>query len=446
MDLFHHAVAHQRIGQPLAERMRPKTLAEVLGQAHLIGEGSLLRRILYQPASSDAYLPSLILYGPPGTGKTTLCQLLAQHIGARFVALSAVQSGIKELRQALDEARDHLSMQRRKTVLFIDEVHRYNKTQQDALLPAVESGQITLVGATTENPSFELNAALLSRCRVLRLAPLSPEALDALLDRALADAERGLGKLPLVLSPPLRTALVRSADGDARRLLVTMEALAHLSTPDQTGTRHPTQQDLEQALSHKTLLFDKGGDQHHDLISALIKSMRGSDPDAAIYYAMRMLESGEDPFYVLRRLVIFASEDIGLADSRALPLAMAAVDAVRFVGLPEGRLTISHLVLFLATAPKSNSALVASQAAAQTVTEQGALPVPKHLRDGHSGTAKALGHGDGYLYPHDHPGHYVEQQYLPDALIQAQLYSPSDSGAERPIAERLVQLRSRRAP
>ena len=447
--LFSHRVERQRLGQPRAERMRPQRLEEVVGQPHLLGAGRLLRQILVQPAvhkqGGRAFLPSLILWGPPGSGKTTLGQLIAAHVGARMASLSAVHSGVKDLRQAIDEARIALSEHGQRTILFIDEIHRYNKGQQDALLPHVEAGTVVLLGATTENPGFEINQALLSRCRVLRLSPHSQDDLQALVERALNDRERGLGQLAVELAEDVREQLVRYAAGDARRLLTTLEALVYLTPEAADGVRRPSTAELEQALAQRVLPHDKDGELHHDVISALIKSVRGSDPDAALYWTARMLEAGEDPLYVLRRLVILAAEDIGPADPRALPMATSTVEAVRFVGMPEGHLAISSLVLFLSIAPKSNSALTAYAAAREAVQRHGALPVPIHLRDGHSATARALGHGAGYLYPHDHPGNHVAQRYLPCELPDEELpfYRPAQSGFERQISERLEILRRR---
>ena len=448
MDLFAHRALSTRIGQPLAERMRPQTLEEVVGQPQLLGEGKLLRRLLLTQQAGESgggFLPSLILWGPPGTGKTTIGQLLAHKIGARFAPLSAVLSGVKELRQELDAAKTALHEQSRRTVLFIDEIHRYSKSQQDGLLPHVEAGTVILVGATTENPSFALNSALLSRTRVLPLTLLEAPALMQLLERALTDHQRGLGQLQLQLSAPIREQLIASAAGDARRLLTTLEAAAHLCQPDASGQRHLDAATLEQALQHKVLRYDKDGDQHYDVISAFIKSLRGSDPDAAVYYLARLCESGEDPQFILRRMVIFAAEDVGVADPRALPLAMATVQAFAMLGFPEGVLPLTELALFLATAPKTNTAVTAYAAAKAALAQTGSLPIPAHLRDGHSAAGRSLGHGVGYQYPHDCPGHYVKQQYLPTALAETlgeqRFYQPSTSGHEKLIGERLAYLR-----
>lgn len=459
MDLFSHRAEKERTGQPLAERMRPRRLEEVVGQQQILGEGKLLRRLIAEADRSVAaggstpFMPSLILWGPPGTGKTTLGQLLAQRFKARLAVLSATQSGVKELRQEIETAREHLLLRNQRTVLFIDEIHRFNKGQQDALLPHVESGTVTLLGATTENPSFEINAALLSRCRVVRLESLDRGALRTLIARALTDPDRGLGALHVELPDDVREQLLDQTNGDARRTLTSLEAAALIAEPrGEGGPRLVDTAVLEQALQSKVLLYDKAGDEHYNVVSAFIKSLRGSDPDAAVYWMARMLEAGEDPLFVLRRMVIFAGEDIGVADPRALPMASATVEAVRFVGMPEAVLPMTALAIFLATAPKSNSALNAYAAAKAAVSQHGTLPVPVHLRDGHSQSARELGHGRGYKYPHDFPGHHVPQQYLPDKLARppetadgeapfGPFYKPSDSGYERTLAERLFALR-----
>ncbi len=418
--------------------MRPENLAEYVGQEHLLGPGRWLRRAI---DSKD--LTSLILWGPPGTGKTTLGRLLAAEIRASFVALSAVMAGVKEVREAVAEAAQRRDLRGERSLLFIDEIHRFNKAQQDALLPHVEAGTIILVGATTENPSFEVNAPLLSRAKVLVLKPLSEENLRAIIDRALADPDRGLGREAIDCPDPIRDQLAREARGDARRALSALESAASIAMPDENDQRHIDEQTLAEALQRKTLIYDKAGDEHYMVVSAFIKSMRGSDPDAAVYWMARMLEAGEEPLFILRRMVIFAAEDIGNADPNALRVAMAATDAVRFVGLPEGYLPMSQAAIYLAVAPKSNSALTTYAAAKRDIDEFGALPVPMHLRNASTGLAKSLGFGQGYQYPHNVDGHYVVEDYLPEELRGRHYYQPSKSGRERDIGEYLAALRKR---
>jgi len=423
--------------------MRPQALCEFVGQAHILGPGKLLRRVL------DAKeLPSLILWGPPGTGKTTLGRLLAGEAGAAFVAVSAVMAGVKELREAVAEAASRRDQQGTRTVLFVDEIHRFNKAQQDALLPHVEAGTVTLIGATTENPSFEVNAALLSRAKVVVLHALEPADVRVLIDRAIADPERGLGKLALEVPDDIRDLLAREARGDARRALAALESAAAIAGEGPGGgagagaRRVVDRAAVEEALQKRTLLYDKAGDEHYGVVSAFIKSLRGSDPDASVYWMARMLEAGEDPLFVLRRMVIFAAEDIGVADPQALVVANAATDAFRFVGMPEGVLPMTQACLYLATAPKSNTALTTYAAAKADVEAQGALPVPAHLRNAATGLGKSLGWGAGYQYPHDHPAHHVAEDYLPAALKGRRYYQPTRQGREEKIAERVQALRA----
>jgi len=433
MDLFDHALDHDETAKPLAERLRPRQLEEFVGQEHVLGRESALRR-----AIEADQLPSLILWGPPGTGKTTLARIVAERTGAFFVSFSAVLGGVKEIREIVEAARERRRMQRQRTLLFVDEIHRFTKAQQDAFLPHVEGGTLTLIGATTENPSFEINAALLSRCRVVTLRALTEEEIAALLERA-ATSTRGLGG-DLALTAEAKEHFARYAYGDARRALNALEVAA--AAVRLSGRKEIVRADAEEAMQHKALLYDKAGEEHYNVVSAFIKSLRGSDPDAAVYYMVRMLEAGEDPRFVLRRMVIFASEDVGNADPRALALAIDATQAVELVGLPEGVLAMSQAAVYLALAPKSNSALTAYSAARKAVRESGPLAVPLKLRNAPTRLMEGLGYASGYRYPHNFEGHYVAERYLPDALGRSEFVRLSESGLERELGERLRVLRT----
>ncbi len=398
-------------GAPLAERMRPRSLAEFVGQEHLVGEGRILRRLVERGAG----LPSLILWGAPGTGKTTLARLLAENSGLRFIALSAVFSGVKDLRDAIQQAKAEVSYGKR-TVLFIDEIHRFNKAQQDALLHAVENGTVTLIGATTENPSFEVTSALLSRCRVLVLNQLAEDEIKIVLQRALDDADRGLASYNPSISEALLGRIAHSASGDARVALTALDAAVESTTPDDDGTRTITEQTVIEALGRAHYAYDKGGEEHYNLISALIKSLRNSDVDASLYWLARMIEGGADPIYIARRLCILASEDIGLADPQAMVQAAAASDIVQLIGLPEGLFPLSQAVIYLAQAPKSNAIKSAYFAAATDAAETSREPVPLHLRNAVTPLMKQIGYGKDYRYVHSDPEAQEEMECLPDRL------------------------------
>lgn len=429
-DLFEAEREERRkAAQPLAARMRPQTLDEVVGQPELLAPGAAFRTIV-----EGGEPRSMILWGPPGSGKTTLARLIATTTGAFFEQLSATSAGIKDVRDVLAKANERLGEGQGRTVLFLDEIHRFNKAQQDGLLPGVEDGIIILIGATTENPFFEVNSPLVSRASLFRLTALDAEAVQTLLTRAMEDSERGLGALGLVLETEAMLALSDRVGGDARLALNTLETAATLAA----GRGDPTigLGDIEEGLQRRIIRYDKGGDRHYDVISAFIKSLRGSDPDAAVYWLHVMLEAGEDPEFIARRMIILASEDVGLADSQALPVTTAAAYALSYVGLPEAAYALTHAALYLATAPKSNSVARAISAGKAVVRSQSGTEVPIHLRSGGYPGAEQLGHGAGYLYPHDYPGGVVAQQYLPDDLADEVIFTPGQSGHEEQIAER----------
>ena len=430
MDLFGSPPPKaQPSSRPLAERMRPANLDDFVGQEHLLGPGKLLSGML-----SSGKLRSLIFWGPPGSGKTTLAQLIAKSANAVSVNFSAVTSGVKDLKKIVQEA-EQLQRVGQPTVLFVDEIHHFNKTQQDNFLPHVERGTLVLIGATTENPSFEVISPLLSRCQVLVLKTLAPVDVGKVIDRALRDEKRGLGKLSLTISAQARDFLIQQSQGDCRTALNALEnaaTLAEMHEEKEIGIAH-----IQEALQSRALRYDKSGEEHYNVISAFIKSMRGSDPDAALYWMMRMIEAGEDPLFIARRMVIFAAEDIGNADPQALQIAVAAKDAVHFVGLPEGKIPLAQAVTYLASAPKSNASYEAMLAAAEDVKASGALPVPLHLRNAPTALTQDLGYGKGYQYAHSFEDHIVDQQHLPQELVGRHYYTPSDSGYEIQIRDRL---------
>ena len=423
---------------PLAERMRPSTLSGFVGQEHLVGEGKILDRVIKR-----GELPSLILWGPPGTGKTTLARIVAEASKADFVEFSAVLSGVKEIREVIKAAKDSLRLGR-KTVLFVDEIHRFNKSQQDAFLHSVEDGTITLIGATTENPSFEVNAPLLSRCKVLVLEALTDEAIKKILTETLSDAERGLGNSKVEISGDVIDFIADSSAGDARSALNSLEAAFMITEPDPGGVKWITLETATEAMQKKALLYDKSGEEHYNVISAFIKSMRGSDADAALYWLARMVEAGEDPLFIARRMVIFASEDIGNADPRAIMVANAVKDSVDFIGMPEGWIPLAQGVAYLATAPKSNASYMAYMEAADDVKKHGALPVPLHIRNAPTKLMKGLGYGKGYKYPHSFKDAVADQDYLPDSLKGRAYYKPTDRGYDRNIAQMMRERKEKK--
>ena len=439
MDLFQYMRENNMEKEsPLAARMRPRTLDEVVGQQHIIAKDKLL----YRAISADK-LSSIIFYGPPGTGKTTLAKVIANSTKAEFTQINATVAGKKDMEDVISRAKDNQGMYGKKTILFIDEIHRFNKSQQDYLLPFVEDGTVVLIGATTENPYFEVNGALISRSIIFELKPLTSDDIKVLLNRAVTDTERGMGAYKAVLEPDAADFLADIADGDARHALNAIELGILTTQRSEDGLIHITMEVARECIQKKVARYDKDGDNHYDTISAFIKSMRGSDPDAAVYYLARMLNAGEDPKFIARRIMICASEDVGNADPQALQVAVAASLAVERVGMPEGRIPLAQAVTYVATAPKSNAAYLSIDEAMKTVRETGNLPIPPHLQDAHYKSASKLGHGIGYKYAHDYPDHYVEQQYKPYELNGKEFYSPTGNGYEQKIKDHMKRLKSR---
>jgi putative ATPase len=438
MDIFdYHAQKAAEASRPLAERLRPQKLEEFVGQRHAVGEGTLIHN-----AIKHDRIFSFFFWGPPGCGKTTLARIIAGETRSHFIHFSAVLSGVKEIRGVIEKARDQQKLYRKQTILFVDEIHRFNKAQQDAFLHHVESGLITLIGATTENPSFEVISPLLSRCRVITLNMLTSEDIGTIINKALKDLDRGLGKLNLVLEADAFDYLVSIADGDARVALNNLEVAGSLAetrsdAPDRAKSACIALKDLEHAIQKKALVYDKSGEEHYNIISAFHKSLRGSDPDAALYWLERMLAAGEDPFYIARRMVRFASEDIGNADPQALNVTMRAMEAFKFLGHPEGELALAQAAVYLATAPKSNSIYAAYGKAQQVVKKSGSLPVPLHIRNAPTRLMKDIGYGKDYKYAHNYKDGFVVQEYLPEKLKGQHFYEPSERGYEKVIKQRL---------
>jgi putative ATPase len=438
MDLFDYMKEkNSKTDAPLASRMRPVTVDEIVGQEHILGEGKLLRRAILADK-----LNSLIFYGPPGTGKTTIAKVIARTTHASFEQINATSSGKKDMEEVVSKAKEALAMYGRKTILFIDEIHRFNKGQQDYLLPFVEDGTVILIGATTENPYFEVNPALVSRSLLFELHPLEPRDVEKLLQRAVEDEERGMGAYGAVLEDDARSFLADICGGDARSALNALEIGVLSTAPSEDGLIHITLAVAEECIQRRKLRYDKDGDNHYDVISAFIKSMRGSDPDAAVYYLARMLEAGEDPKFIARRIMICASEDVGMADPQALVVAAAADLVLERVGMPEGQIPLSQAAVYVATAPKSNASYMAIEAAREAVRNTQIKTVPPHLQDAHYKGASKLGRGIGYKYAHDYPGHYVRQQYLPDELTGSVFFKPGDNGYEKEVKEYMEWCRT----
>lgn len=423
-------------GEPLAERLKPRTLEEYVGQEHILSKDKLL----YRSIKSDR-ISSLILYGPPGVGKTSLAKIIAATTKCNYVQLNAVTSGIKDIKEIVDKAKNELALKGRKTILFIDEIHRFNKTQQDSLLPHVERGVVTLVGATTENPFFEVNKALLSRSMIFKLEPLTEKHINLLLDRALSDKELGYGKLPIKLYDNAREFICSNASGDARKALNALELAVLTTDRREDGIIHITLEVVVECMQKRQVSYDKKGDSHYDVVSAFIKSIRGSDPDAAVHYLARMLYSGEDPEFIARRLVISASEDIGNADPYGILVANAALNVVKNIGMPEARITLAQATTYLASAPKSNASYLAINQALSDIEKEDIGAVPLHLRDAHYSGSKVINPGADYKYPHNYEYHYVKQQYLPKELLRKHYYEPTGIGYEKKIKDRLEFLK-----
>ncbi len=438
MDMFEHKYQQEKDKEaPLAARMRPSGFDDFVGQEHLVGQGRVLRK-----AIESGQLPSVIFWGPPGSGKTTLAFIIASITDSHFSSVSAVSAGVADLRRIIEEAKERRRLYQQKTILFIDEIHRFNKAQQDTVLPFVEDGTITLIGATTENPSFEVISPLLSRSQVLTLNPLTKDEIRIIINRALSDTSNGLGQLSVEFDDDAMLHLITMSNHDARIALNALELAAQTTPPDADGKRHISLPTIEDAVQRRALLYDKAGEQHYDIISALHKSMRDSDPDGALYWLGRMLEAGEDPLYIARRLVRFASEDVGMADPQALVVTMAAQQAVHFIGMPEGNLALAEAAVYLSTAPKSNSLYQAYSQVQQEIKQGSNGPVPLHLRNPVTSLMKKIGYGKGYKYAHNYPDHVVEQQHLPDSLKGRKFYTPGDQGYEKQV---IADMKRRRA-